>query len=256
MALTATATLSTRKFVIKSLNMQKPAVIYVPPVKSNIAYYVAEKPKEGIHGAFKPIVNEIIKGNNVGRIIIFCRTYESVISIHKYFVRELGDHITDPKGSPNYVLYRVVDMYTHCTHPTVKNKILKQFTSLSPLRIVIATIAFGMGINCLDVRQIIHWGVPEDAEMYVQESGRAGRDGKFSCALIFKSPHDLDKRYTSQQMIKYCVNKETVCRRKILYDDFPDCKFSSKGCKCCDICKTSCNCGQCDINLSSFIVFQ
>ncbi len=52
----------------------------------------------------------------------------------------------------------------------------EQFTSPSPLRIVIATISFGMGINCPDV--------PKNAEMYVQESGRAGRDGKLSCALI------------------------------------------------------------------------
>ncbi len=42
------------------------------------------------------------------------------------------------------------------------------------LHVVIATVAFGMGIDCPDVREVIHWGVPEDAEMYVQESGRGG----------------------------------------------------------------------------------
>ena len=42
------------------------------------------------------------------------------------------------------------------------------------LRVVIATVAFGMGIDCPDVREVIHWGVPEDAEMYVQENGRGG----------------------------------------------------------------------------------
>ncbi len=208
MALTATATLSTRRFIIKSLNMQKPAVIYVPPVKSNIAYYVMDKPKDGIHVAFQPIVDKLIDDRNMGRIIIFCKSYDNVISIHKYFVRKLGEYHTEPKGSPNYVVYRVVDMYTHCTHPTVKTKILEQFTSPSPLRVVIATIAFGMGINCPDVRLIVHWGVPEDSEMYVQESGRAGRDGKISCAVLFKGPHDLDKRYTSKQMIQYCPHKE------------------------------------------------
>ena len=75
-----------------------------------------------------------------------------------------------PKGSPNYVYNRVIDMYKHSTHPTVKNKLLKQFTKPSCLCIIIATIAFGMGIDCPDVRQIVHWGVPEDMEMYVQES--------------------------------------------------------------------------------------
>ena len=109
----------------------------------------------------------------MGRVIIFCRIYEDVIAIHRYFCDTLGDYVTEPKGSPNYVVYRVV---VRSIHPSVKTKILKQFTSPSSLRVIIATIAFAMGIDCPDVRQVIHWGVPEDAEMYVQESGRAGRD--------------------------------------------------------------------------------
>ena len=82
-------------------------------------------------------------------------------------------------------------MYTHCTHPTVKEKLLRQFTSPSCLRIVIATIAFGMGIDCPDVRQIVHWGIPEDPETYVQESGRAGRDGKLSCVVIISKENKI-----------------------------------------------------------------
>ena len=61
---------------------------------------------------------------------------------------------------------------------------------------MIATIAFGMGIDCPDVRHIILWGVPSDAEMYVQESGRAERDGELSYATIWKTSTDLTTRYT------------------------------------------------------------
>lgn len=254
MALTATASLSTRRSIIKSLNMQKPAIVYLAPVKDNITFFVANKPKEGIPAAFNPIATKLIEDRNMGRIIVFCRTYEDVINIHKYFVKALGEHFNEPKGSPNYVFNRVIEMYTHCTHPTVKEKVLQQFTSPSCLRIVIATIAFGMGIDCADVRQIIHWGVPEGAEMYVQESGRAGRDGKQSCAIILKDARDLNKRYTSEHMIEYCVNESSVCRRIILYRDFPDCKFSTKGCLCCDVCRRSCDCGNCSTIFQSFVM--
>ena len=76
----------------------------------------------------------------------------------------------------------------------------------SPLRIVIATIAFGMGINCPDVQHVIHWGIPADAEMYMQESGRGGRDGLLSCATILCSPADLDKCYTTELYIRSCYS--------------------------------------------------
>ena len=118
------------------------------------------------------------------RIIIFCKPYNNVIAIYQYFKQGLGQYFTEPPGSANVVVNRVVDVYTHCTHETVKIKIIAQFTKPSPLQVVIATVAFGMGINCPDVRHVIHWGVPTDVEMYVQESGRAGRDGKLSCAVI------------------------------------------------------------------------
>ena len=134
-------------------------------------------------------------------------------------------------------------MYTHGTHASVRAKILHYFTTPSSLRVIVATIAFGMGVNCPDVRIVIHWGIPEDAEMYVQESGRAGRDGKPACALLWNDKGDLNKKHTSHQMITYCTNNLKLCRRSILFKDFQGCEFTSIGCMCCDIC---CSCGQCD----------
>ena len=61
--------------------------------------------------------------------------------------------------------FRIVDMFSHCTNESVKNTILFRFKRQSSLRVVVATVAFGMGIDSRDVRQIIHWGVPQDAEM-------------------------------------------------------------------------------------------
>ena len=96
-------------------------------------------------------------------------------------------------------------------------------------------------MNCPDVRQLIHLGLPQDAESYIQESGRAGRDNATSTAFILKAPHDVNRRYTSEQMIEYCRNK-TLCRRSILLCDFECCDKPSQGCLCCDIyAKTYCD---------------
>ena len=91
MALTATATNTTksfnttRSFIIKSLSMQSPEVIYIPPIKNNIVYQVLEKPK-CVGGYFKGIVDNLkTKRINSGRKIVFCKTYRDVITIYQYF---------------------------------------------------------------------------------------------------------------------------------------------------------------------------
>ena len=254
MALTATATLPTRKYIITNLCMQRPFVMYVSPVKTNITYYVRNQPKGGIPAAFKPICTELIRNKKMDRTLIFCRSYNNVIRIHQYFKLSLRRRRRwlEPPNSPDYVKYRVVDMFTHSTHPSVKEKIIEQFTSDSPLRVIIATVAFGSGMNCPDIRRVIHWGVPQDAEAYVQESGRAGRDGKRAIAEIMTRPRDLSKRFTTEQMLEYCKEK-SACRQSILYRDFPDSGASAvtPQCKCCDVCKFSCKCENCQSTMAT-----
>ena len=113
-------------------------------------------------------------------------------------------------------------MYTRCTCQYLKNTIVKQFTTASPLRVAICTIAFGMGIDSPDVRTIIHWGVSGDCDMYVQESDRASRDGMQSCAITYYGKGDFNKKHISPQMIKYCINEEKQSHREILFEEFDD----------------------------------
>ena len=107
MALTATATKTTRKFIIDSLSMQLPEIIYIPPVK-NIIYVVLDKPKD-IGNYFERIVEKLkVEGISMHRMIIFCKTYKNIITIYSYFKQKLGERMTEPPGSPNFVINQLV----------------------------------------------------------------------------------------------------------------------------------------------------
>ena len=67
------------------------------------------------------------------------------------------------------------------------------------LRIIIGTIAFGMGLDCPDLRQVFHWGASNDIESYIQETGRSERDGFTSNAVVFHSK--ADERFMSPKMV-------------------------------------------------------
>ena len=116
----------------------------------------------------------------------------------------LRDNFTEPPGvGVDIVECRLVDMFTSGTHSDVKEVILKSFQSrTAPLRIVIATIALGLGIDCPDVRQIIHLGPPSDIEDYIQQIGRAGRDNLPSTALLLHGTNLM--RNSTKTMIEYC----------------------------------------------------
>ena len=132
------ATRTTRKFLIDSLSMKLPEIICIPPVE-NIVYIVLDKPKD-IGDYFERIMEKL----KVEGMIIFCKTYKNIITIYSYFKQKLGKRMTELPASPNFVINRLVDIYTRCTHETVRNKIISQFTKPLALHI---TFAFGMGIN-------------------------------------------------------------------------------------------------------------
>ncbi|KAL5506244.1 hypothetical protein EMCRGX_G007846 [Ephydatia muelleri] len=149
MALTATATNTTRKVVISRLCMEDPVIVYVPPTKTNITYSVIEKPS--INVVVQQIAKELLEyGDKSCRTIIYCRKHLEVASMYEEFVKVLGESFTFPIGKPYLVMYRLVDMYTKCTENCIKEKIVSAFANPdSTLRVIIATTAFGMGIIAL-----------------------------------------------------------------------------------------------------------
>ena len=92
----------------------------------------------------------------------------------------LGEYFTEPPGKLVwYHQVRLVDRFTVGTHEGVIKDILMNFASpTAPLRIVIATIAFGMGVDCSDIRLIIQIGPLEDPKSYIQQIGCSGKDMK------------------------------------------------------------------------------
>ena len=191
MALTATASASTRKDVIKLLGMHEPVLILKCPIKNNIVYDVRQKSESVEEGSeLQYLVDEVILfRTETVKNIIFCRTYNDCSRIYQLFKCNLKKEITDPVGYPDVSQFRLVDMFHATNSVEVKNSILKSFScSGGRLQILIATIAFGMGINCPDIRRIIHLGPPSDCESYIQETGRAGRDSLTACAILYYSP--------------------------------------------------------------------
>ena len=102
-----------------------------------------------------------------------------------------------------------------------------------------------MGVDCPGIRRIVHWGLPSNIEEYVQEIGRAGRDGKDAQAVLYKGKIG---HHANASMKMYASNT-TYCRRKTLFQGFLEFNERNLGqidqCKCCDICANSCKCSIC-----------
>ena len=111
------------------------------------------------------------------------------------------------------------------------------------IHVLIATIAYGMGIDCKDVKVVIHYGPSKNLEAYMQESGRAGRTSSEMCKSVL---------LYSSLMLKYChdhitYSKESLqCRRKMLLSNFdadlPKLSEPERAHQCCDVCQRNCEC--------------
>ena len=236
MALTATATRSLQFELIDIVGMISPSLLVLPPCKPNLTYKVLS------YTSLKDNFTSLCEGlkrerKQYPRTIIYCQQLKDCANIYLFLQDALGPEFTEPPGAPSLTQYRLVDMFTSCTDDDVKEKIISMFTIPSCLRVICATVAFGMGINCPDVRSVIHFGPPEDLESYIQETGRGGRDGLPAQAVLLVNKKLL--RHVNKEMRLYCESRNE-CRRNLLFrsmEGYDSDVHKVPPNECCDICQ-------------------
>ena len=254
-ALTATATKLTKETILNILLMEKPFEVQESPNKPNVTYIVKCMQQDADHELyFEWLVKELkLKRASFDRTIIYCQTIKQCSVIYGMVKGMLGKDIYH--GTDNDSTNVLVEMLHSCTPSANKEKILLSYQSVTgTIRLLIATIAFGMGVDCKGVHRVIHYGPAKNVEAYIQETGRAGRDGLQSAVYILY--HGVLLAHVDGHMKQYV--KTQHCRRKELLKHFHSTTWQHEVPHlCCDNCAVECNCGMPDCgSYSSFPLSQ
>jgi len=227
MALTATATPTVQRDIISQLRLPDCKIFTASFNRKNLCYLIKQK-----ENSYHQIL-QYLKGRKNDSGIIYCQSRKTV--------EELAERLQS-EG------YRALPYHAGLA-TEVRTGNQERFIR-DDAEIIVATIAFGMGIDKPNVRYVIHYDLPKSIEGYYQETGRAGRDGlKSDCILFFsygdkfKIEHfilqktDENERQTALKQLREIINycEGNVCRRSLLLTYFGE-LFDESNCGHCDIC--------------------
>lgn len=226
-ALTATATEKVRADILKQLNLRAPKVFISSFNRPNLTYRVVPK-KE----SFRRLM-QLLQQYRGESVIIYCFSRKGT--------EELVERLRGQAFS--------AAAYHAGLTGSVRQQTQEQFIR-DEIHIIVATIAFGMGIDKPDVRLVVHYDLPKSVEGYYQETGRAGRDGLPAECVLFYSYADKRRHayfidqiidpverakiwYQLDQVIKYADLQQ--CRRRFLLAYFGE-QYAAAHCASCDVC--------------------